>query len=142
MPEVDRFMVADLGIWGNLVKTWATGVDHVGGPNGKDYLKRPTTIAELKEQLAKAGAGAIVPDRYQDLVIVQSTDTKLALALPEAKPLIAAEEDIKNLGAGYAPADFYMDKFQAQPRDPGEPVETKLLIHAMSIGDYTIRNCK
>jgi hypothetical protein len=140
MPEVDRFMVADLGIWGNLVKTWATGTDHVG--DGKDYLKPPTTITELKDQLTKAGAGPIVPDRYKKLTIVQSTADTLVITLPEAKPLIAAENDIKNLGLGYAPAPFYMDKFQAQPRDPAEPVEGKLLIHAMSIGDYTIRNCK
>jgi hypothetical protein len=143
MSEIDRFMVGDLGIWGKIVKSWATRTDYVGDGTSKDYLQYPRDIDELKRQLGKAGVGVILPDRYKKVTVVQSTEDTLVIAIPEERPLLEAESKLKEPNAaGYAAPDFYKDKFKAKDRDAAEPVDQKLLVHAMSIGEYTIRNCR
>ena len=140
MPEY-MFKVENMEIWGNIVKTWVTGVDHVG--DGSNYTVRPTTIPELVAQLNRAGAGAEVPDSYEELQIVQSTATKMVIAIPDKAALEAAEADlINNPNASITVPEYYKIEFGAHDQDPATPVDHKLMVQAIVIGDYTIRHCK
>ena len=55
---IDRFEVADFEKWGNLVKTWSTGVNKLG--DGQKY-PIPTTLDEFRAQCVTAGVGATIP---------------------------------------------------------------------------------
>lgn len=140
----DRFMVANLEIWGNLVKTWATGVDHVQSTTSKTYLKQPETIDELRALLADLGVGAILPARYTKLNMVPAPEDTLVIKLPEKKALEAAQAELE-AGFGYQPPDIYKDFFGAHdlpPASSDDDRKEQVKVHAMSIGDYTIRNCR
>lgn len=141
----DRFMVQNLAIWGNLVKTWATGVDHVQSKTSKiSYLDPPTTIDQLRDLLSDLAAGAILPARYKKLSIISSPEDTLVIKLPEKVALEFAENELKD-GLGYQAPDLYKEEFGAHDLPPASSDEDKshqLEVHAMSIGDYTIRNCR
>ncbi len=140
MPDY-MFKVENMEVWGNIVKTWVTGVDHVN--DGSNYTVVPTTIAALVEQLNRAGAGATVPSSYTELEIVQSTATKLTIAIPNKEALVAAETELTNVpNATVTVPDYYRIEFGAHDLDAAATVERKLLVQAMVIGDYTIRHCK
>jgi hypothetical protein len=135
------FKVVNMEVWGNIVKTWATGVDHVG--DGSNYTVLPKDIPELVAQLNRAGAGAEMPDSYKELQIVQSTATKLVIRIPDKAALEAAEADLtNNPNATMDVPEYYKIEFGAHDLDPATPVAHKLLVQAMVIGDYTIRHCK
>lgn len=135
----DVFTVENFEIWGELVETWATGDVH---PTGGTAYPRPTSIAELKTTLAKAGAGPSIPARYKNLVFAQSTDDTLVITLPEKSVLDSVESNMAaNPRAVWALPAFFADEFDAKPVDPNLPLTKKLTLLAMRIGDYTLANC-
>jgi hypothetical protein len=139
--STSTFMVQNYEVWGKLVMTWATGVDHVKDPNNS-YLPRPTTIADFAAMLAKAGVGATLPARFVNLSYAQSTQDTLVVRLPEAAVLTSVETQLAaSPDAIWALPAFYQQEFGAQQMDPTLPLQHKLDLLAMRIGDYTIGVC-
>lgn len=120
---ITRVEIADYAAMGRKVLEWAAS-----------ETSRPTTVAQLKEQLADI---ATVPDRIKDIEFVQSTLEKLYIRLP---PLDMAEEGrrrAENLGAagGYDEPRFYRDRILGG--DVGN-----LEYFFSRVGDYTIAQCR
>ncbi len=132
----DQPTVENFEQWGRLIKTWATGVDHIR--NGNSY-PRPTTIEELRAQAANAGAILTMPDTYTDLTLVQGDRQHLVLRLPAKDILEAAEVELGTPGARYLLPSFYSTEAF---NDARPDIEDPMRFHDMRIGDYTISNCR
>jgi hypothetical protein len=126
--------------WGKLVKTWATGKDYVN--NGKNYPRpdtKPDPLAEFNRQTTDAGAGLELPDYVKSILIIQATKDVLVIKLPPKAMIEESEKFLAN--NDYTLPKFYGPVF-GKPPEPGikDPAE-RLRLHAMRIGDYTIRLC-
>ena len=77
--QIERLQVTNHERWGNLVKTWATGVNYLGDENSYPV---PTSMEEFKEQLAKAQVFATVPERFKNIKFVSSEQDTIVVKLP------------------------------------------------------------
>ena len=77
--QIERLQVSNHERWGNLVKTWATGVNYLGDENSYPV---PQTMDEFKEQLAKAQVFATVPERFKNIKFVSSEQDTIVVKLP------------------------------------------------------------
>jgi hypothetical protein len=134
MP-IERITVGSYEQWGKLVKTWATGKDYV--KNGHDYLKRPTTIDELKKQCALAGVDAVIPDHYKDVYYAEAGVDTVLIRLPNPTLIAESEAVLETPGSEYPIPRFYRAIFQ----NAAAVVPDKLKLHAERIGDYSMSNC-
>ena len=140
MPDApDDFPMAPVNYenWGKLMKTWATGEDYL--KNGHTY-RVPTGLDDLKQQLATAQTGMVVPDRIQHLDVVIGRSDTLVLRVPPADLLKAAEQRLKTEDYGLPP--FYNDHYDGQSPSALRDEAARLRFHAQRIGDYTISNCQ
>ena len=135
MP-IERIVIKNFQRWGQLVKTWSTGVNHIG--DGNTYTI-PESIAEFKQQLADAGCEATVPDSYTTIEVVQGDLQNLIIRLPPKVMILAAEEELAQ-GAEAYPLPAFYGKFAFGGAEAN--VTDKLTFHDMRIGDYTISNCR
>jgi hypothetical protein len=133
---IDRIRFANLDRWGNLVKTWATGVNKLG--DGNQYPV-PRTFTEFKAQLVMADVGATIPSYITSVTFIQNEKETLLVRLPP-KELVEDSENTLNTGGAYDIPPFYAtDIFNgAQPQIPPA---NKMRVHAMRVGDYTMSNC-
>ena len=133
---IERIVIRNFQRWGQLVKTWSTGVNHIGDGN---LYPVPTTIAQFTQQLSDAGCDATVPASYTQLEVVQGDLQKLIIRLPPRAMIEAAEQELAQDGGEYPLPAFY-----GQLAFDGEEahVTDKLSFHDMRIGDYTISNCR
>lgn len=123
--------------WGKLVKSWATGEDYV--QNGHRYPV-PTTLDEMKRQLAAANTGLTLPARIQKLQVVVGRSDTLLLRLPPPDLVKASE---KRLAADdYALPAFYNDHYDGAAPTPLPDRDARMKFHAQRIGDYSIANCQ
>jgi hypothetical protein len=131
---MERFTVANLENWGNLVKSWAKG--------DKAW---PTSLQEFKDQCAAANVGASVPDYVTAFQLVQApSESTLLLRIPPRKFLEDSEAAL-NAGASYTIPDFYGDLFKpagAPTPKPNIPAASNMKVHALRIGDYTMSACQ
>lgn len=136
VTPIERIVIKNYQRWGQLVKTWTTGVNHIG--DGHDY-PIPTTVDEFKTQLSNAGCEATVPDSYQTLQVVQGDLEHLVIRLPPKVMIEAAEQELTQDPGGYPLPWFYGELAfgGAVPQ-----IADKLSFHDMRIGDYTISNCR
>lgn len=150
-----------LTLWGRLVKTWASGVDHLHNPNRTEWPRPdllPTAdarLAEFKQQLVDAGIGWALPD-IQDVAMVQSADDgTLFIRLPAIAYLQRKEAELA-AGGSYGLPDFYARYFGAQALDPDRlaklqktgdvPADMTMpamqtLINDLRVGEYSMNNC-
>jgi len=136
--KLDRINVSDFELWGKLVKTWATGRDYV--KNGKTYLPKPTSIADLKKQCKAAGLTITIPARYKGKIkYAQSNEHTVLIRLPPAVLVADSEELLGAEGTVYSLPPFYKRIFQNV--DPLVPNNQKLKVHAERIGDYSMSAC-
>lgn len=141
-PGYGVYGVGDYLNWGRLVKTWATGDDHVG--DGKPY-PRPGNLEEFKRQTLQAKCGVVIPDGVTKLVIVQGDSDTLVLRLPSAEMIDATERQIQELaadrsGAPYPLPGFYLDAWGSYPQKTFDRDEL-LMFNDRRVGEYTINNC-
>ncbi len=120
---IPRVEISDYAAMGRKVLEWA-----------KSESARPTTIEELKTQLAEF---ATVPDRLKHIEFVQSTLDKLVIRLP---PIEMAEEGRERAArldsdGSYNEPRFYKDRIVAG--DIGN-----LEYFFSRVGDYTIAQCR
>ena len=133
---IERIVIKNYQRWGQLVKTWTTGVNHIGDDQSYPV---PATVDEFKEQLSNAGCEATVPDSYQTLQVVQGDLSHLVIRLPPKVMIEAAEQELKQDPGGYPLPWFYSElAFDGAPLQ----IADKLSFHDMRIGDYTISNCR
>jgi hypothetical protein len=126
-------------LWGRLVKTWATEVDHV--KNGGTFLPPPKTITELEQQCTAAGVNIKIPDRYRNNPIqyAQADENTMLIRLPPAALVNDSAEKLSQPGNNYPIPAFYKRIFQMV--NPVIPHEDKERVNSERIGDYTIANC-
>ena len=135
MP-IERIVIKNFQRWGQLVKTWSTGVNHI--KDGNEY-PIPKTMAEFTQQLSDAGCQATVPASYTTIEVVQGDLQKLIIRLPPKVMIEAAEEELTQSQDAYPLPVFYSERaFNGQPPQ----IDDKLTFHDMRIGDYTISNCR
>ncbi|MDB5373184.1 MAG: hypothetical protein JWP04_1826 [Belnapia sp.] len=123
--------------WGKLVKTWSTGTNYLG--DGQHYPV-PKDLCELKQQLARAQTGVVLPPRIVDLDVVIGRSDRLLLRIPPANLLQAAETALQT--QDYTLPVFYGDSYEGQAQTPLPDLPARLRFHAQRIGDYTIANCQ
>ncbi len=133
--------VGDYLNWGRLVKTWATGDDHVG--DGNPY-PRPSNLEEFKRQTQQAKCGVVIPDGVTKLVIVQGDSDTLVLRLPSAEMIDATEQQIEGLAANRSSApyplpDFYLEAWSSYQK--AFDLDELLEFNDRRVGEYTINNC-
>lgn len=128
--------------WGKLVKTWATGTDYI---KNKYAYPRPDTkpdpITEFNEQVKHCGADFELPPYIKSIVFIQPTKDVLIIKLPPKEMILESEKFLKDPGNDYGLPRFYGPIF-GKPSKPGiKDIKERLRLHAMRIGDYTIRIC-
>lgn len=123
--------------WGKLMKTWSTGENYLG--DGRDY-PRPKTLEQVKEQLAQAQTGLVLPDRVIHLEVVIGRSDTLLLRIPPADLVRATEERLKS--QDYPVPSFYGDVYGGQAPTPLPDLPARLRFHAQRIGDYSIAHCQ
>lgn len=134
--QIERLQVTNHERWGNLVKTWATGVNYLGDDHSYPV---PQTMDEFKEQLAKAQVFATVPERFKNIKFVSSDQDTIVVKLPPKAMIEDSESLLNQPGATYPLPPFYKRLFNGL--DPVIPEEERLRVHAERIGDYTISLC-
>ena len=134
--QIERLQVTNHERWGNLVKTWATGVNYLGDENTYPV---PTSMEEFKEQLAKAQVFATVPERFKNIKFVSSEQDTIVVKLPPKAMIEDSESLLNQPGSTYPLPPFYKRLFNGM--DPVIPESEKFRVHAERIGDYTISAC-
>jgi len=134
--RIERLQITNHERWGKLVKTWSTGKNYLDDDN--EYPV-PTTVAEFKEQLAKAQVFATVPERFKNIQFVTSDQETLLLKLPPKVMVEDSEAMLNEPGSTYPIPPFYKRLFNGV--DPVIPETDKFKVHAERIGDYTISFC-
>ena len=142
MSGYAAYGVREYANWGRLVKTWATGEDHVG--DGNRY-PRPTTLEEFKRQTEQANCGVVVPDGVTKLQIVQGDRDTLVVRLPSAEMIRDIEAQISGLAsqtgdAPYPLPKFYLEAWQYHPPKAFDR-DGLLAFNDKRVGEYTINNC-
>jgi hypothetical protein len=128
--------------WGRLVKTWATGEDHV--KDGNQY-PRPTNLEEFKRQIDQAKCGLTVPKEVTKFRLIQGDYDTLVVRLPPGEMVKASEERIAKLGshpggARYPLPPFYLEAWDNHPPKTFDKDEL-LAFNDERVGEYTINNC-
>jgi len=124
-------------LWGKLVRSWATGVNHV--VPGKPAPTPPQTLDDLKEQCQKAGIGISIPSFVTGLQLVRMPKDTLTLRLPAKELVEEVERDLKASGAKY-PIPQYYDEAYGMALDVPDPDE-RVKLQTCRIGDYSISLC-
>lgn len=135
MP-IQRITFANLDRWGNLVKTWATGVNKLG--DGNQYPV-PKTFTEFKQQLITANVGATIPTYITSVTFIQFEKETFLVRLPP-KELIEDSENTLNTGGTYDISSFYADQLFKTPMPP-IPAGDNMTVHALRVGEYTMLFC-
>ncbi len=138
--EQKRMTVENHDVLGKLIKTWATGKNYVD-PTNKEHYPVPRDLAELKDQLKRAGAGAVIPERITKLQIVMPDMQTLVLRIPPAELILDSEKELQSGGSYRLPAFYSKDAFGGAPAHLPKG-EALLDFHAKRIGDYSIANCQ
>jgi hypothetical protein len=134
---VELIRVDNEVLWGKLVRSWATGVNHI--VPGEAAPKAPETLDELRTQCQKAGIGITIPGFITGLEIVRMPKDKLLLRLPAKELVEQAERDLKASDAKY-PIPQYYDNAYGMSLSVASPDE-RVKLQTCRIGDYSISMC-
>ncbi len=134
---VDLIRVDNDVLWGKLVKSWATGVNHV--VPGEPAPKAPETLDDLEAQCQKAGIGITIPSYITGLQLVRMPKDTLMLRLPAKELVEKIEGDLKAPGAKYPIPQYYDDAYGLSLNVPNPDERVKL--QTCRIGDYSISMC-
>ncbi|MEO8716487.1 MAG: hypothetical protein ABI369_15895 [Acetobacteraceae bacterium] len=139
---MERVVVGNFMNWGRLVKTWATGEDHVQDGN---HYPIPGDLAEFKRQVDQADCDMTIPARITSLQVIPGTADKLVVRLPPGEMIQDSEAVIEMLvkvlrKSKYPLSDFYDMAWQGHEQTSFDK-EHLLCFHDARIGEYTINNC-
>jgi len=124
-------------LWGKLVRSWATGVNHV--VPGQTAPNPPETLDQLKEQCRKAGIGISIPSFIKGLQLVRMPKDALMLRLPAKELVEEVERNLKASGGKYPIPQYYDDAYGIVLNVPNPDERVKL--QTCRIGDYSISMC-
>jgi hypothetical protein len=131
-----KLEISDDTLWGQLVKSWATGTNYISP--GRPAPAIPRTMEDLLTQAAEIGLAITFPDGMVGLQIVQYSSQTAVIKLPPKSMIEETEADLV-AGLHYPMPRFY-DDFYGLPLPP--MANSKALdLHAARIGDYSVRNC-
>ncbi|HRD78312.1 MAG TPA: hypothetical protein PK264_20645 [Hyphomicrobiaceae bacterium] len=133
---VEVFKVNDELQWGRLVKSWATGVNHLTG--GFALPAVPRTLDDLKAACHAVGIACTVPSHHKALAVLSSSEEVLVIRLPAKSVTDETHKELGN-GAAYSLPSFY-DDFYGKPLPAMTPAKSQEF-HAARIGDYSVRMC-
>ena len=128
-------------LWGQLVKTWATGENRLG--DGKSY-PWPTTPAALQTQLENAGVAAAndgtVPAKVLAVTVVQMSEQHIIISLPSKHDILRTEKEIAKIKNPdwYALPDYYDCTCPQTPKVPNGQEQS---FNDMRVGEYVISFC-
>jgi len=134
---VDLIRVDNDVLWGKLVRSWATGVNHV--VPGQPAPKPPESLDDLKTQCQRAGIGITIPDFIKGLQLVRMPKDTLMLRIPAKELVEQAERDLKASNAKYPIPLYYDDAYGMSLNVPSPDERVKL--QTCRIGDYSISMC-
>jgi hypothetical protein len=134
---VDLIRVDNDVLWGKLVKSWATGVNHV--VPGQPAPKVPETLDQLKAQCRDAGIGITIPSFITGLEVVRMPKDKVVLRIPAKELVEGIEADLKSPSARYPIPQYYDDAYGMSLNVPTPDERVKLQI--CRIGEYSISFC-
>jgi hypothetical protein len=131
-PENDS-----LYLWGCLVKSWATGLNHFPGKAPGDPIPpRPATGADLAALLKGLEIKHEMPPRFTKVVFCQSTDDTLAIYLPAKELVLNKEKSFLKEKDSYALPGFYAAFFgKPQPVPPDK--DTSMYVDTLRVGEYS-----
>lgn len=135
-----KIIDGDYEIWGKLVKTWATGSNSYLGD--ASLYPIPTSLQELKDQMARANAGTL-PDNITSFEVIPLDDSTLVIELPPKKLIEENELELRN-GVPYPLPQFYMDAFGPFTTVPGGALTNanfNLRLNDARVGEYTVLFC-
>ena len=116
--QIERLQVTNHERWGNLVKTWATGVNYLDDEN---QYPIPQTMDEFKEQLSKAQVFATVPERFTKIEFVSSEQDTILVRLPPKQMIDDSEFDAQQARRHLSAAAVLQASVQRHgPGDSGE----------------------
>jgi hypothetical protein len=132
-----KLEISDEILWGKLVKSWATGKNHIAPSRPAPPI--PRTLPELFAQADDIGLRISFPDSMVALQIVQYSPETAVIKLPPMSMVEDTETDLATTDARYPMPQYYEQFFRAPLPKMNE---TELLdLHAARIGDYSVRNC-
>jgi hypothetical protein len=131
-----KLEISDDILWGKLVKSWATGKNHISPDRPAPEI--PRTIKDLLAQAADIGLTISFPDGMVGLAVIEYSSETAVIKLPP-KSMIEETEAELAAGSRYPMPRFY-DDFYGMPLPPNQ-LKKVLDLHAARIGDYSIRNC-
>jgi hypothetical protein len=134
---VDLIRVDNDVLWGKLVRSWATGVNHV--VPGQPAPKPPETLDQLKAQCREAGIGITIPSYMTGLEVVRMPKDKVVLRIPPKDLVEQVELDLKASGAKYPIPQYYDDAY-GMALNVASPDE-RVKLQTCRIGDYSISVC-
>ena len=141
-----RFSVTNYERWGLLIKTWATGLNYIGGhpdqPATAPYDKLPATVAQFRNVVTQAGVGPLNDDILKSVSFVR-LEGPGTLVIRLATPEMIRESETELLARpNYSLPAFYTDMFEGQPAESALSPADKMKHHANRIGDYTLSVCQ
>jgi hypothetical protein len=130
-----------LYLWGCLVKSWATGLNHLPDKAPDDPIEpKPATGDDLRKLLDKLGIEYDMPERITRVVFSQSTDDTLSIRLPARGPVLSREKAFSTGNNGYQLPAFYAQFFG--PLKPlGTDKDSSMYVHTLRVGEYSMNNC-
>lgn len=132
-----RFEVADVVLWGKLVKMWATGKAYDGVP----VMAQPRTVSELKRQCRHIKLKVTIPDNVTALVVLNHSEETLFLRIPPKSLVENSEAYLADPRTEYPDMQVY-ELFEEYEDENGHIRQDKKLdFHAARVGDYSIAQC-
>jgi hypothetical protein len=131
-PEKDN-----LYLWGCLVKSWATGINHLPDHAPGDPIPpRPTTAAALVALLQSLGIKYEMPPRFTKVVYSQSTDDTLAIYLPAKELVLNKEKSFLTKTDRFELPAFYA-AFFGRPQPLSTDRDTSMYVDTLRVGEYS-----
>lgn len=139
-PPPKFFRCQDHVAMGNLILTWATGVDHmkINDANGRPLSwPVPRSFAEFEQQLHLGQVGPLDLDEFRDVLFVKAPDDDtLVIPLPSAAQIERGRAFRQANGAWLPP---FFDAVYDGPRKSQVP--TSDMFATQRIGEYCISHC-
>ena len=102
-----KLEISDDVLWGKLVKSWATGKNHIVSSRPAPPI--PRTLPELFAQAADIGLRISFPDDMVALQIVQYSPETAVIKLPPKTMVEGTETELEMMDARYPMPQYYED---------------------------------
>lgn len=135
--------ISDYEIWGNLVKSWATGENRFGGA---DPIPIPHDLDDLLAQCADVGVALTLEPEVKGVAFVRYSEEILTIKLPPKSMVKETEQKLDTGPDDYPLPPFYDLTYATFAGATDTPLkmptpQQRRKFHAERIGDYSVQNC-